>query len=466
MRDAAISRPRTGWEVAGMTSSRFVSLPWTSAVALAATLAACMVVADGSATASSSPDAGSSGTSRVSVRSNGAQAHGRQDDPSISATGRYVAFTSAARDLVTGDTNGAWDVFVRDRVAKVTRRLSVGHGGTQANGSSYEPAISADGRFVAFTSLASNLVAGDTNGVHDVFVRDRVAKVTRRVSVSTGGSQANGATLTPAISADGRYVAFESLSTNLVPRDDNRNTDVFVRDRWAKVTRKVSIGPGDTQLFTSSRQAAISADGRYVTFSSDAAWAASDTNETYDVYVRDRQAHVTKLVSGGLGGALQGQAWSAGPAISADGRYVTFESAASNLVVNDTNGAWDVFVYDMVANTTERVSVTTSGGEANDDSYQTVISGGGRYIAFTSAASNLGNQDTNDESDVFVRDTATNVTKRVSISDRGNEANSWSVEAAISARGRFVAFTSYASNLVAGDTNGNRDVFVRDRGRG
>jgi Tol biopolymer transport system component len=153
-----------------------------------------------------------------------------------------VAFESFASNLVAGDTNGTAEVFVRDRVAQLTRRVSVGPGGQQANSGSFDPAISADGRFVAFPSSATNLVAGDTNDTFDVFVRDREAQLTRRVSVGAAGQQANSYSFDPAISAHGRFVAFVSVASNLVAGDTNNTHDVFVRDRMLQVTLRVSVG--------------------------------------------------------------------------------------------------------------------------------------------------------------------------------------------------------------------------------
>jgi Tol biopolymer transport system component len=178
----------------------------------------------------------------VSVDAGRQQGNGSSYDAAISADGRFVAFVSLASNLVPGDTNGHNDVFVRDRVAQVTRRVSVGPRGQQANSESFEAAISADGRFVAFQSSASNLVAGDTNGHYDVFVRDRVAQVTRRESFGPVGQQANSSSRFAAISAHGRFVAFASRASNLVPGDTNDSTDVFVRDRVTQVTRRVSVG--------------------------------------------------------------------------------------------------------------------------------------------------------------------------------------------------------------------------------
>jgi Tol biopolymer transport system component len=355
-------------------------------------------------------------------------------------------------------------VFVRDRLLQVTRRVSVGPGGQQANAWSFEPAISADGRFVAFTSFASNLVPGDTNDSTEVFVRDRRRLVSRRVSVGPGGQQANccgsGA---PAISAHGRYVVFDSLASNLVAGDTNNADDVFVRDRVAHLTRRVSVGPGGQLANNNSFVPAISADGRFVAFTSSASnLVAGDTNDTDAVFVRDRRAQVTRRVSVGPGGQ-QANDGSSRPAISAHGRFVAFRSRASNLVAGDTNGTDDVFVRDRKAHVTRRVSVGPAGQQANSSSFQPAISAHGRFVAFDSFASNLVAGDTNNNYDVFVRDRRAQLTRRVSVGPGGQQANGRSFQPAISAHGRFVAFRSYATNLVPGDTNGIPDVFVRDR---
>jgi Tol biopolymer transport system component len=203
---------------------------------------AVATLALGSALAAAAPAEVGSGavTTHMTVGLSGRQANGQSEWPAISAGGRFVAFQSGATNLVA-DTNHRVDVFVRDRVAQVTRRVSVGPGGQQANLGSFAPAISADGRFVAFESYATNLVAGAANSRLDVFVRDRVAQVTRRVSVGPGGQQATGGSFAPAISTHGRFVAFRSYASNLVPGDTNGDQDVFVRDRKAHVTRRVSV---------------------------------------------------------------------------------------------------------------------------------------------------------------------------------------------------------------------------------
>ena len=158
-------------------------------------------------------------TTRVSVASDGTQSNNSSYNPSISANGRYVAFESEATNLVRGDTNNFRDIFVHDRQTGQTTRVSVASDGTQANGHSYDPSISADGRYVAFASLANNLVSGDTNDQQDIFVHDRQTGQTTRVSVASDGTQASGHSFNPSISADGRYVAFVSSASNLVGGD-------------------------------------------------------------------------------------------------------------------------------------------------------------------------------------------------------------------------------------------------------
>ncbi|MGH8881247.1 MAG: hypothetical protein ACRD0P_28525, partial [Stackebrandtia sp.] len=201
-------------------------------------------------------------TTRVSVASNGSQANDFSENPAISADGRYVTFSSGASNLVPGDTNATYDVFVRDRRTGATSRVSVASDGSQANDTSDGPAFSADGRYVAFVSLADNLVPGDTNGAHDVFVHDRRTGATSRVSVASDGRQANHASSGPAVSADGRYIAFGSLADNLVPGDTDGWLDVFVHDRETGATTRVSVASDGSQGNNLSFEAVVSADGR------------------------------------------------------------------------------------------------------------------------------------------------------------------------------------------------------------
>jgi Tol biopolymer transport system component len=236
--------------------------------------------------------------SRVSVDSNGTQGNNGSLDPSISADGRYIAFRSFANNLVSGDTNNTSDIFVYDTVANTTRIVSVDDNGTQGNDDSSRPSISADGRYVAFVSYASNLVSGDTNNASDIFVYDTVANTTRIVSVATDGTQGDRDSLTPSISADGRYVAFGSYASTLVSGDTNNVNDTFVYDTVVNTTRIVSVATDGTQGNKDSGTPSISADGRYVAFVSDASNLVSgDTNNTSDIFVYDTVANTTRIVS-------------------------------------------------------------------------------------------------------------------------------------------------------------------------
>lgn len=408
---------------------------------------------------------------RVSVASDGIQGNNYSSLPSVSADGQYVAFVSDASNLVTGDTNERADIFIRDRTTGITIRVSVASDGNQANNASYNPSISADGRYVAFTSYASNLVPGDTNYTSDIFIHDRKFGQTTRVSVSSDGNQMNSASEYPSISTDGRYIAFSSYASNLVPGDTNGTQDVFIHDRTTGQTTRVSVTSSGREANNASYSPAISADGRYVAFTSSASnLALGDTNEMPDIFVHDLTTRETARVSVASDGSeaidlVYDPALSAGgqyPSISADGRYVTFSSTASNLVLGDTNEQSDIFVHDRVTGQTTRVDVASDGSQADYGSSLSSISADGRYIAFDSYSPNLVPGDTNNGTDIFVHDRATGQTTRVNIASDGNQANNYSLNLALSANGSYVAFTSEASNLVPGDTNGVSDVFVAE----
>jgi len=328
-------------------------------------------------------------TIRVSVDSSGNQGNGSSEDPSISSDGRYVAFHSWASNLVAGDTIGAQDIFFHDSVTGETSRVSVDSSGNQGNGHSFSPSISSDGRYVAFWSMAGNLVPGDTNGDVDVFVHDTVTGETSRVSVDSSGNQGNGFSYWPSISSDGRFVAFVSWASNLVAGDTNGAWDVFVHDTVTGETSRVSVDSSGNQGNGDSFSPSISSDGRYVAFHS---WAsnlvAGDKNEVNDVFVHDTVTGVTTRVSVNSSGK-QGKGSSENPSISSDGRFVAFHSNATNLVAGDTNGAYDVFFHDTVTGVTSRVSVDSSGNQGDDVSYSPSISSDGRYVAFSSEATNL-----------------------------------------------------------------------------
>ncbi|MCP4681970.1 MAG: hypothetical protein GY864_06540 [Desulfobacterales bacterium] len=399
----------------------------------------------------------------VSVDSSGAQGDSGSYYPSISSDGRYVAFQSYATNLVPGDTNGWGDIFVHDRTTSTTERVSVDNGGTQGDGPSYYASISSDGRYVAFQSFATNLVPGDTNAAWDIFVHDRTTSTTERVSVDSGGTQGDGPSYYASISSDGRYVAYHSWANNLVPRDNNAAWDVFVRDRTTSMTERISVDNGGAQGDDFSSYPSISSDGRYVAFRSYATnLVPGDTNALGDIFVHDRGTSTTERVSVDNSGA-QGDSGSFSPSISADGRHVAFRSHATNLVPGDTNALRDIFVHDRGTSTTERVSVDNNGIQGNRGSSAPSISADGRYVAFSSGATNLVPGDTNWRADIFVYDRATSTTERVNVDNGGVQGDHYSYWPSISSDGRYVAFSSGATNLVPGDTNGIWDVFVHSR---
>ncbi|MBN1891115.1 MAG: carboxypeptidase regulatory-like domain-containing protein [Thermoflexales bacterium] len=427
------------------------------------------------ASAFSSPRLAAGGvTTRVSVASNGAQGNRGSVGGSISADGRYVAFYSIASDLVSGDTNNASDVFVHDRQTGQTTRVSTASDGTQGDDFSGGAFISADGRLVAFESEAGNLVSGDTNNVcdtdmdkvyddncRDVFVHDRQTGQASRVSVASDGTQGDGESYDAVVSADGRYVAFSSTASNLVSggtnnicdtdfdgRYDDICPDVFVHDRQTGQTSRVSVASDGTRGDNKSYDAAISADGRYVAFSSAASNLVSDdTNGALDVFVHDLQTGQTTCVSVTSDGVQRG---GESASISADGRFIAFQS----------DGIW---VHDRQSGQTALASVASDGTPANDESKYPFISADGRYVAFASLASNLVSDDTSYWSDVFVHDRYTGQTTRVSVASDGTQGDDDAWGRQMSADGRYVVFYT-GSSLVSDDTNHAADVFVHDRG--
>lgn len=402
----------------------------------------------------------------LSVSSTGEQANQISFEPSVSADGRYVTFLSAGTNLVIGDTNSEADIFVRDTLLGTTTLISVDSAEAQGNDYSGSPSISADGRYVAFYSKASNLVVGDTNNTGDIFVRDTLHGTTFRASVGTGGLQTNASSRNSSISGDGRYVAFTSSATNLVAGDTNNVEDVFVRDILGGTTTRISVDSAEDQANRRSEDPTFSSDGRYVAFRSDASnLVTGDTNGTEDIFVRDTIDGTTTRISVDSAG-VQGNIESFSPSLSGDGRYVAFGSLASNLVAGDTNNAPDIFVRDTLLGTTTLISVDSMEAHGNGRSNSASISGDGRYVAFHSIASNLVAGDTNNTADIFVRDTLHGTTSRASLDALGGESNGafngGSVGASISSDGRYVAYHGDATNLVAQeDLNGTDDIFMR-----
>jgi Tol biopolymer transport system component len=404
-------------------------------------------------------------TRRVSVSSSEQQANASSGDVAISASGRFVVFHSGATNLVAHDTNGVTDVFVRDRKTGLTRRVSVATGGAQANGFSGDAKISANGRFVVFNSDATNLVPNDTNNRQDVFIRDLKTKTTRRISVSSAGEQADDGSADGSISADGRFVAFESDATNLIASDGNGFRDIFLRDRRTKTTRRISNGIGGVESNGDSTicdgyAPAISNDGTFVAFESGATnLVGSDTNARADVFVRNWRTRKTRLASVSTGGAQANQGGSSYCAISGGGSLVVFESDSTNLVGHDTNAETDVFVRNWRKHKTTRVNVTSSGVQSTEWGGYSGISGNGRFVFFQGPDSNLAPGDTNGFDDIYIHDRRTGTTRLATPGKTGGpNGNGYG---AISADGRFLAFESAMTDLAPHDTNGFVDIYVR-----
>jgi len=289
-------------------------------------------------------------------------------------------------------------------------RISDAPDGSQSDGHSGFPDVSADGRYTAFASSGTNLVTGDTNGVMDVFVHDAQDASIARVSVASDGTQADQKSGFAAISANGRYVLFASDATNLISGDTNNATDCFVHDRDAGTTSRISVASDESQ-----------GDGNSCPFFE-------------GLHPLD---------------------------ISSDGRYAVFGSLATNLVSDDTNSAMDVFLRDTTAGTTTRASLNSSGEEADQGSTLPRVSDDGRYVAFRSFAANMIPADGNGENDIFLRDMQSGQTSLVS-GREGEEGTFGSGNPDISSDGRYVAFSSAADNLVTSDNNGFSDVFLYD----
>jgi hypothetical protein len=528
-------------------------------------------------------------TTLVSVNLSGNGGNGDSTPRAISTNGQYALFESAASDLVPGDINNAGDVFIRDLVAGTTRLVSVATNGVAGNGLSQESVMTPDGRYVAFSSAANNLVPGDTNGLPDIFVRDMQAGTTTLASVGAFSAYWTSGSEWPDLTPDGRYVAFFSLATNLVAGDAAPSGvnfgRIYVRDLvggatfWAGTNALALLHSVTGATSSASYNHAISADGQFVAFESFPSGTASpfsagvvlrynlqsgltdlvntnaagivydypsvrgldltpdgrfiafianatgvsssntavyvwdaqsgtttlvsaDTNNLvssnsicaspvldssgqtvvflcnasltadsapsgFHLYRRDLQAGVTKLVDAPIASPGSTASPATAPSLSADGRFVAFEYPDGKLVPNDNNRAYDIFVRDLIADATELISVhhpALPSAAGNGPSILSIscISTNGRFVAFSSEADNLVPNDTNGYRDIFVRDLLSGTNILASVAADGSGANGISTEPVLSADGRFVAFTSTATNLVSGATNDFGDVYIRD----
>jgi Tol biopolymer transport system component len=396
-------------------------------------------------------------TTLVSTSFDGASAQGWVTG--VSPDGRFVVFQTSSHDVVPGgNTTGLVRV---DRLHD-TRVMVAQTGSSQAT-------ISADGRYVAIATSAP-LLATDTNRIGDVYVRDVDTGVLVCASVGLNGADSNGWSDNAVISANGRYVTFYSDASNLVPNDTNGAEDIFVRDLLELVTERVNIDSAGRQVLGLSWSPTISDDGRFVVFHSTASTlVAGDTNQASDVFIRDRQLDRTERVSVATGGGqandLSYSAWSPGT-VSPDGRYVAFLSGASNLVPGDTNGIWDIFIRDRERGTTERMSVSSSGAQATSMSFGGVVSRDGRYVSFMSAAPELVPGDLNGLQDVFVRDRVAGTTVRATVSSRGVQSNGDTWEPSLmTADGSRVFFNNTGTNLVdLASPPGQSKVFMHELG--
>lgn len=402
---------------------------------------------------------------------------------SVSGDGRYVAFTSRAPNLVPGDLNGDNDVFRRDMVSRTTELVSANRFGSgTGNSASGFPSISYDGRYVAFSSTASNLHVDDGDTASDVYVRDMDTGEMILVSRASGplGVKGSGASGFPSISGDGRFVAFESVAANLdgLPvggDDDDAESDIYRRQVvdpslqfLTTLVSRQSVGIGGVKGNDTSDRPRISSDGRFVVFQSIAnnlvsnvADGGPDTNGQQDIFLRDVDTQNTRRVSISLTGAEAINGGSDSPSVSDDGRYIAYRSLAGNLHPDDDGGQNDIFLFDAQTGLVIICSQHTFGTQAGNSCSFPVVTGDGRYIVFESGATSLVNGDNNNRTDVFRHDRTTRETVRLSVGTYGSELNGVSIRPSVSNDGKYVAFVTDATNAADDDSNGAVDIYLR-----
>ena len=400
-------------------------------------------------------------TGIVSVALNGSTANGNSLESDLSGLGRSIAFSSTGTNIVAGDTNGTRDVFVRNTQAAATTRVSVSTAGVPGNGPSDQPSISHNGRWVVFRSTATNLVAGDTNGKADIFRRDLQLGTTTRVSVANvGAKQLTGDSRNPGISYDGNEVVFESDAPNALDWDLNTATDVFVRNISGDFTQMETLTSSELALTAGGSTPDFSGDGRYVVFQSATNQVGIDTNSKVDIFLRDRVAGTTEKVSTASNGD-QADGPSSDAHVSDNGRFIVFESDATDLTsaVDKVERA-DVFRRDRTLATTILVTRNTASNVANEGGNDPRVSADGNKVAFSSESTNLA-ADSNGTQDTFVRDIGAATTTRTSVTTNGAQLNGLSFAPQISADGTATAFATTAQNTYPGDTNNLYDIYWR-----
>jgi len=396
---------------------------------------------------------------RISTTSIGHEANDQSYFPKISGDGRFVAFQSLATNLAAGDTNGVNDIFVKDLHSGAVSRVGVTAAGVGPNNHCYFPAISGDGRLVAFQSPATNLVPGDTNKLSDIFLKDLQTGALTRISTGASGQQADGMSQSVSLSDDGSVAAFVSRASNLVPGDDNGVADIFVRNLTtgeilvASSAEDGTLANGSSE-FSGRHRAALSEDGRLVAFSSIADNLSDDDGAGWDIFVKDLKTGKVALASIGEYDDQPADGDSYQPSMSADGRYVAFTSTASNLVDGDLNGRADVFVKDLATGKVEMISDAWANDTGPGYSRHPAISGDGRYVAFTRVNLDLVS------SDVFVKDRYAGTQLLINTNAAGLPSDMESKMPDFSARGARIIFLSYSTDLVPDDTNRRPDVFL------
>lgn len=384
---------------------------------------------------------------------------------SISADGTRVVFSSYASNLIQRDLNRHEDIFIAEPDSGAMRRISLGPTGAEANGDSFYSSMSSNGQFVVFSSYASNLVAGDTNDRLDVFLSDIDAGIIERISIATDGTQSNGWSNEPHVSDDGRYVIFTSSANNLVSGDTNGFWDVFLRDRSAGSTTRISVGDLGQQGNSYSGNPDISSDGRYLVFSS---WSSNllpnDVHSTLDVFMKDQSTGNLSIASVSSSGA-QGESMSFESSLSADGHYLVFSSYAWNLVPGDNNRARDVFIRDLLAGTTQLASITSQDGQDAVGAERPAVSSDGRFVAFVTDGNYSGSDIL--DTDVYLRDLVAGTTTRLSVSPIGTPGwGNFSYDifdfVGLSSDGNRAVFST-AAMLVGPSTRIQRNIYIYDR---